>query len=132
MGIDWKAAAGLLVIVGAVLGTVLVLSFGHASSGEGGAQYEVTVKFSAAVTQDDIEEADALLRTFDDDLEFLLMENFPPIGSAVVATEGSDFCQTVETDLAGRSYVLDVSCQAWAGGGGANSDAPVSTDNDAE
>jgi len=132
MRIDWRMAAGLLVIVGAVLGTVLVLSFGRASSGDGGDQYEVTVRFNSSVTQDDIEEADALLRTYDDDLEFVIMEIFPPIGRAVLATDAPDFCQTVEAKLQAKSYVNSVSCQPWQEPDQADPDATVSTDNDAE
>jgi len=132
MRIDWRMAAGLLVIVGAVLGTVLAISFASESSGDAANQYEVTVRFNSSVTQDDIDEVGALLHTYDDDLEFLVMESFPPVGRAVMAAEAPDFCQTVETELAGKSYVLDVSCQLWARGGGADPDAPVSTDNDAE
>ena len=132
MRIDWRIVAGLIVIVGAVLGTVLGISFVRDSDAGATAQYEVTVRFNTSATQDDLFEAGALLGSYDDDLEFVIMESFPPIGRAVLATDAPDFCQTVETELTGRSYVLDVYCQAWAGGGGADPEAYVSTDNDAE
>ncbi|UCH86066.1 MAG: hypothetical protein JSU97_05860 [Dehalococcoidia bacterium] len=73
-------------------------------------QYEVTVQFNTSVTQDDIDEAAALLRAYDEDLEFLIMEIWPPIGRALLTTNVPDFCQTVETELEAKSYVDDVSC----------------------
>jgi len=73
-------------------------------------QYEVTVQFNTSVTQDDIDEAAALLRAYDEDLEFLIMEIWPPIGRALLATNVPDFCQTVEAELEAKSYVDDVSC----------------------
>ena len=132
MRIDWRMAAGLPIVVGAALAAILGLSCAGGSGGSGTAQYEVTVWFNTTVTQDDIDEVDTLLRTFDGDMEFIIMESFPPIGRAVMAAEASGFCQTVETERAGQSYVLDVSCQPWAGSNGADPDTPVSTDNDAE
>lgn len=77
----------------------------------GEARYEVTVQFNTSVMQDDIDEVDALLRAYDDDLEFLIMESFPPIGRALLATDAPDFCQTVEAELQAKSYVDDVSCR---------------------
>jgi hypothetical protein len=130
MRISWRMTAGLLIIAAAVLGTILGTSLTGTSSGSGGSQYEVTVRFNRSVTQDDIDEAGALLRTVDDDLELLIMESFPPIGRAVLTTDASDFCQTVETELDGRSYVDHVSCQPWERGGAANPDVPVSMDSD--
>ena len=131
MRIDWRIAAGLLIIVGAVLGTVLAITFTRASSGSEAAQYEVTVQFNTTVTQDDLDEAGAFLRTFDDDLEYLILEIFPPIGQAVVTTEAADFCQMVETELGAKSYVDDVSCGPNVETDQADPDKPVSTDNEA-
>ncbi len=130
MRIDWRIAAGLLVIVGAVLGSALGISLVQRSNADETAQYEVTVQFNTTVTQDDLDEAGALLRTFDDDLDFLIMEIFPPIGRAVLATDAPDLCQTVEAKLEAKSYVNSVSCRPWQGPDQAEPDAPVSTDND--
>lgn len=77
----------------------------------GEALYEVTVQFNTSVMQDDIDDVGALLRAYDDDLEFLIMESFPPIGRALLATDAPDFCQTVEAELEAKSYVDDVSCR---------------------
>jgi len=76
----------------------------------GATRYEVTVRFNTTVTQDDIDEVDALLRAYDDELEFLLMESWPPIGRAQLTTDVAHFCQTVEAELEAKSYIDDVSC----------------------
>ena len=130
MRIDWRIAAGLMVIVGAVLSSALAISLVQRSNADDTARYEVTVQFNTTVTQDDLNEAGALLRTYDNDLEFLIMEIFPPIGRAVVTTEAADFCQTLETELGAKSYVDEVSCGPHVETDQADPDAPVSTDND--
>ncbi len=76
----------------------------------GATRYEVTVGFNTTVTQDDIDEAGAVLRAYDDELEYVVMESWPPIGRALLATEVADFCQTVEAELEAKSYIDDVSC----------------------
>ena len=88
------------------------------------------MRFNTSVTQDDLDQAGALLRTYDDDLEFLIMESFPPVGRAVMEVEVSDFCRTVETELGAKSYASDVSCGPHVETDQADPDAPVSTDND--
>ncbi len=130
MRIDWRIAAGLMVIVGVVLGIALAISLVQRSNADETARYEVTVQFNTSVTQDDIAEAGALLGTYDDDLEFLIMEIFPPIGRAVLVTDAPDFCQTVEAKREAKSYVNSVSCRPWQESDQADPDAPVSTDND--
>ena len=130
MRIDRRVAAGLLVIVGAVLGTVLGISLIQGSDADETTRYEVTVQFNTTVTQNDLDEAGALLRTFDDDVEFLIMEIFPPIGSAVLATDAPDFCPTVRAALEAERYVDGASCRLWQEPAQAEPDAPVSTDND--
>ncbi len=130
MRIDWRIAAGLIVIVGAVLSSALAISLVQRSNADETAQYEVTVQFNTTVTQDDLNEAGSLLRTFDDDVEFLVMEIFPPIGRAVVTTEAAAFCPTVEAALEAESYVDEVSCGPHIEHDQAEPGAPVSTDND--
>ena len=77
---------------------------------DGATRYEVTVGFNTSVTQDDIDEASAVLRAYDDELEFVVMESWPPVGRALLATEVADFCQTVEAELEAKSYIDDISC----------------------
>ncbi len=131
MRIDWRIVAGLLIIVGAVLGTVVAISLVQRSNADETAQYEVTVQFNTTVTQDDLDEAGSLLRTFDDGVDFLVMEIFPPIGRAVLTTDATGFCQMVETELGAKSYVDGASCRPWQEPDQADPDAPVSTDNEA-
>ena len=76
----------------------------------GAIRYEVTVGFNTSVTQDDIDEVGALLRAYDDELEYVVMESWPPVGQAVLTTDVADFCQTVEAELEAKSYIDDVSC----------------------
>ena len=128
MRIDWRIAAGLVVILVAVLGVAGVSA--GCGSGEDARRFDVSVQFTTEATQDDIFDVGAFLRTFDDDLEYLILEIFPPIGRAVVTTEAADFCQTVETELGAKSYVDDVSCGPHVETDQADPDAPVSTDND--
>ncbi len=130
MRIDWRIAAGLMVIVGVVLGSALGISLVQRSNADETAQYEVTVQFNTTVTQDDLNEAGSLLRTFDDDVDFLIMEIFPPIGRAVLATDAPDFCPTVQAALEAERYVDGASCRPWQEPDQAEPDAPVSTDND--
>ena len=130
MRIDWRIAAGLMVILGVVLGSALVISLVKGSDADETARYEVTVQFNSSVTQQDIDEAGALLRTFDNDVEFLIMEIFPPIGRAVLATDAPDFCPTVKAALEAKSYVDEVSCGPHVEPDQAEPDAPVSTEND--
>ncbi len=129
MRIDRRVTAGLLVIVGVVLGVVAGVSSG-CGSGEDARRFDVSVQFTTEATQDDIFDVGAFLRTFDDDLEYLILEIFPPIGRAVVTTDAADFCETVETELGAKSYVDEVSCGPHVETDQADPDAPVSTDND--
>ena len=94
----------------ALLGALL-LAAGTVACDDGAAQYEVTVEFNTSVAQDDIDEVAALLRTFDDGLEFIILERFPPQGRAMLATDAADFCRTIEADLEAKSYVDSASCR---------------------
>lgn len=96
----------------AVVGA-LVLAVGAMSCGGGETMtpFLVVVQFNTSVTQDDIDEVSALLRSYDDDLEFLIQESFPPIGRAFLETDAADFCPTVEAELEAKTYVRDVTCE---------------------
>ncbi len=130
MRTDWRAAAGLIVAV-AIVGVVAGVPSG-CGSGDDARRFDVSVQFTTEATQDDMFDVGAFLRTFDDDLEFLILEIFPPIGQAVVTTEAADFCQTVETELGAKSYVDEVSCGPHVETDQADPDAPVSIDNDTD
>jgi hypothetical protein len=89
----------------------LLLAAGATTCGGEATRYEVTVEFNSSVTQDSIDEVAALLHTFDDDLEFLILERFPPQGRATLATDTADFCPTIEAELTAKSYVDSASCR---------------------
>ena len=72
--------------------------------------YDLKVRFNTSVTQADIDEAQALLHTYDENPEFTIMESFPPIGRALVTTNVPDFCEAVDAELEDRSYADGVSC----------------------
>ena len=61
--------------------------------------------------RDDLFEVGALLRTYDDDLDYGILEIFPPIARATLTTDAPDFCRTVEAELGAKSYVDSVSCR---------------------
>ncbi len=121
-----RRVAIVLVVVAAALGSVLGFTFDRAS-GDRAPQYEVTVRFNTSVTQGDLDEAFALLRSYDQDVEFLIMESFPPIGGAVLETDAAEFCGTIEAELEAKSYVESASCQPWQERDGGNPDTPVTT-----
>ena len=94
----------------------------------GAPRYEVTVHFNTLVTQDDIDEAAVLLGDYDHDLEFLIMESFPPIGRALLATNAPQFCSMAEAQLEAKSYVDDVSCQGREEPDPGEQDIPIQDD----
>ena len=96
------ALAGLLV--------ALATAAGCTSAG-GSTEYEVVVRFNESVTQADMDEVDAFLRVYDDDLEFLIQETFPPTGVARLKTDDDAFCTVVEAELGAKSYVDEVTCR---------------------
>ena len=93
-------------------------------AGEGD-YYQVTIQFNESVTEEDHDEVDALLRDYDGDFEFVLMEIFPPIGSATLSSDVPEFCQTVVAQLEAKSYVADASCEPWQPVDLDDPDAPV-------
>ncbi len=109
-------AAGVLMWVIIVFTTPLTATRGAAPPPNSGIegqvlanpQYEVTVQFNSSVTQDDLDEAGALLRTYDEDVEFLTTRCYLPMGRAVVTTDAPD---TIEAELEAKTYVDNVSYQ---------------------
>ena len=99
-------------------------------SGDDSNYFQVTVQFNTSYTQDNIDEAGAFLRTFDDDLEFLVMEIFQPVGSAVLALETSDECSAIGAQLEAESYVAGVTCEPWQPAAVGDPDAAVEQDNE--
>ncbi len=77
-----------------------------------GTEYRVVIHFNETVTQADDETAE-ILGAYDDDLEYLVQESFPPTGVARLRTDAVDFCETVEFQLEAKSYVSDVECSVY-------------------
>ena len=97
---------------------------------EGGAtEFDVSVQFNESATQDNTFEVGDFLRGFDDDLDYGIMEIFPPIGRGLLATDASDFCQTVAAELEARSYVDSVTCGPPPSGALDDGDEPVTVTN---
>jgi hypothetical protein len=94
---------------------------------EGGTEYRVTVPFETNYTEEDITEVTDYLRGFDDDLEFLVQESFPPTGVATLRTDEPDFCSQVTAELGSKPYVRDVTCDE-APGPAEAPDEPVSNE----
>ena len=81
-----------------------------ACGGGGSTEYEVVVSFNTEATQDDLDGTGAVLASYDEDVEYLIQESFPPTGRAFLETDVPDFCVTIEVELA-RSYVDGVTCE---------------------
>jgi hypothetical protein len=96
--------------------------------GSGTTDYRVTVSFDETVTQDDMDAVDEYLRSFDDELDFLIQESFPPTGVATLSTDEDDFCPTVVAELESRSYVRSVDCREASDEPVESPDAPVSSE----
>ena len=92
----------------ALIPVLAVLAF--ACTG-GGTEYEVIVRFNSTVTQADMDDVAEYLRTYDDGLDFLIQESFPPTGVATLRTDAEDFCATVKSGLEAKSYIDDVTCR---------------------
>lgn len=81
--------------------------------GGGGTEYQVTVGFNESVTQADMDEVDAFLRAFDENMDFLVQETFPPTGVARLTTDEPDFCARVESELGAKPYISEVTCREY-------------------
>jgi len=97
---------------GVIAGLLLVGGVGAACGSDDGdaIEYEVVVRFHETVAQADMDDVAAFLRTYDDDLDFLIQESFPPTGVARVKTDDAGFCAAVESELEAKSYIESVTC----------------------
>lgn len=94
---------------------ILAVVVGTCSNEGGGSaiRYEVAVQFNTSFTQDDLSEAEAILRSYDEALDYLIQESFPPTGRALLTTDAPDFCSTIEAELKAKTYVQNVVCKEW-------------------
>lgn len=130
-----------IVLLVAVVGALLLLSCGDGGSdpanddalpavqdemdGEAAAQYRVTISFNEDAVQADIDELGELLASYDEGVEYLIQESFPPTGTAVVATDVDDFCAEILPEIENRSYVTVGSCGPQLEPGDLDHDDPV-------
>jgi len=130
MKLSGTVTVAATVIALAVFGMFAGLQLGDTDSSDAdtGGQYQVHMDFNETVTSADMAEAQDLIRAFDADVELMIMESFPPQGSAVVETADVGFCTAIVAELEAKSYVNSASCETWtpAGDGG---DEPVFTNN---
>jgi hypothetical protein len=101
------------------------LAFAAATCGSDVTEYQVTVSFNETVTQPNMDAVHDLLREYDEDVDFLIQESFPPTGVAYVKTDDEEFCSTIEAELSGRSYVRAVRCEERPEPSGDDGDTPV-------
>ena len=94
--------------------------------GDSAPKYDIAMTFSASVTREDLDEVDDLLRSYDEDVDFLVRESFPPVGVATVQTDVPDFCRTIEAELEGTTYIDDVTCEEAKDAPPSDGDTPVS------
>ena len=94
-----------------VLFAFVVLGAVAIACGSSPTKYQVIVYFNASVTQADMDGVAGYLRNYDQGLEFLAQETFPPTGVAALRTNTKHFCATVEPELEGRTYIDGVTCR---------------------
>jgi hypothetical protein len=117
-----------LLAAGTALAVALAVLLVRESTGDQAPRYDVSVYFSESATQADIESVGELLRSFDPDVDFMVLEIFPPIGRAVVATDYAGFCDELRSRLEGKDYVREVSCRPYEEPDTGDPDEPVSSD----
>jgi hypothetical protein len=133
---DMSTKAWALPMIVAVAVTVVVAcaeSSGDEGGGENGdtASFDVSIGFSETATQEQMDAAAAFLRGFDEDVDFLLLELFPPIGRGTVTTDDAGFCDAVRSEFEGEDYVRDVTCGPHVEpDDSGDPDEPVSSDDD--
>lgn len=96
-----------------LIGTTMVAGAAAAwaaSCGGGAPSYDVAVAFNERYTEADLQEVDAILRSYDHDIDVLLQESFPPVARTVIETDAERFCEEIRSQLEGRPYVARVDC----------------------
>lgn len=113
----WTLGVPLMALVLVGLAALLVIAADALGDDGDGPQYKVRVNFGSTVTQNDINEVESILRSLDPDVDFILAESFPPIGSATVKSDSEDACKELKA-LKDKEYVAEVTvdCDADTGG----------------
>ncbi len=125
-----RGSAVIAIMALAMAGTFVGLSLGDADGSDAGAgnRYQVHVAFNETVTSADMSEVQDLLRAYDANVNLMILESFPPQGSAIVETTDAGFCTAIVAELEAKSYVSGASCELWTPAGD-DGDEPVSTTN---
>ncbi|HWQ27845.1 MAG TPA: hypothetical protein VNN12_02350 [Dehalococcoidia bacterium] len=79
--------------------------------GERAPAFDVTVAFNEQYTEGDIQETDAILRSYDDDIDVLIQESFPPVARTVIRSSLENFCEDLRSKLEVKPYVERVDCE---------------------
>lgn len=112
----------------AVLGIIIGLALANAGD-DGGEKYAVHINFNEEYTEADLSEAADILRTFDPDVDMMILESFPPQGAAIIESDDESVCDAVEAAFEAKTYVRTVSCQPYVPVTDGSGDEPVSTQN---
>lgn len=75
--------------------------------------YKVEILYTTSAAQDNFGEVSALLRTYDQNLQYFPQEIFPRIDIVFLRTDIANLCPTIEGVLEERIYVQKVTCQRW-------------------
>ena len=95
----------------AALGCVLLPALGAMTAACGGpTEYAVLIQFNSSATQDSFDAVAEILRGYDEDLDFSILELFEPVARVFLETDAPDFCLTVEPELDAMTNVADVTC----------------------
>lgn len=125
------AIVGSVVILVAAIVAIVGLALVDAGDDET-EKYSVHISFTRVYTEADITEAADILGTFDPDVDMMILESFPPQGSAIIESDDEDVCDEVEAALEEKAYVGSVSCVPYTEPDPDAGDEPVSTDNPGE
>ena len=123
-----RALLPLLLVAAVTIAGGIALTCGIEGSKPPG--YDITVSFNTGVTQPDIDETQAILRSYDSSVSFLLQESFPPTGRAALRTKVAGFCATVVRQLEAVHGVGKATCQPARTPEPGTPDTPVSSTPD--
>jgi hypothetical protein len=106
---------------------LLVAACGDDGDASDAPEYRVTVRFNESVTQADQDDASEILSSYDEGVDFLIQESFPPTGVATLRSTDSDICSRIQADFEGKTYVDSVDCTV-PPATSENPDEPVSSE----
>ena len=93
----------------------------------GGPINQISVDFTADVTQADMDAVSEIIRSYDGGADVLILERFPPAASALVHHDSPNFCEEIVAQLEAANSVASASCAPYAPSPD-DPDKPVSSD----